>query len=187
MKNIFYLIAILIFYILYESKMVKEGEVSNLGFELYQLFYIIITFFEFNNIIFKSLIFTIFLVHLVRLILNKNKIILQHFKNIKVSTICFILLIFLLLNNYNTEYPYVHGIFYGILAINSLIKTKKSTKLYSDIPITLGLLFLFMNRDKYLNNKILPVVMGDLIYHLYELVIYFTKKNHFNKNFQFIV
>lgn len=83
MKNIFYLLAILIFYILYELKMVKEGEVSNLGFELYQLFYIIITFFEFNNIIFKSLIFTIFLVHLVRLILNKNKLFYNILKILK--------------------------------------------------------------------------------------------------------
>lgn len=177
-KNIYYFIAIILFYILYELKMVKEGEAANLGFELYQLFYIVIVFFQFDNIIFKSSIFTIFLVHLVRLILNKNKIILQHFKNFRVSTMCFGLLIFLLLNNYNTKYPYLHGIFYGILAINSFIQTKKSTKLYSDIPVTLGLLFLFINREKYLNNKILPVVMGDLIYHLYELTLYFNKKKY---------
>jgi hypothetical protein len=175
MKNIFYLIAILIFYILYELKMVKEGEVSNLGFELYQLFYIIITFFEFDNIIFKSIIVIIFLVHIVRLILNKNKIILQHYKNFKISTICFTLLIYLLLNNYDTKYPYLHGIIYGILAINSFVQSKKSTKLYSDIPFTLCLLFLFINREKYVSNKILPVVIGDLIYHLYELILYFSK------------
>ena len=76
------------------------------------------------------------------------------------------------------------GLLYALLAITNLIifKSKKNNlpkdvsknrKLYQFIPLTLLLGYLaYSHRD----DNILPILLGDFIYHFYDLIKYFNKE-----------
>lgn len=152
---------------------IKQGEIGNVFFEILQMLYCIIcfdTFFKRENTFFTNIVLLIFLVHLLRFILNYKKI-LSLFYNDKVTSILsLVYVIYLLINKFNVFNSYIFGLIYAYLAIKSLKKTKVSTMLFADIPVTFGLIFLLLNKNKF-DNKIVPIILGDLIYHIFEIII----------------
>ena len=170
-KNIPNYIYILIFIILFKLRFIQDSEIANFGFELFQLVYILFFIINTNNITIKKISLLIFFVHFYRIIFNFKSIINYHNKNKLWSKLSLLFLIFLLYTNYENNIPIIYSIIYSTLAINSFIIT--NTTLYTDIPITIGLLYLIINKDLYLTNKTIPLILGDFIYHIYELILYF--------------
>ena len=79
---------------------------------------------------------------------------------------------YLFINNFKVFNSFIFGLIYAYLAIKSLKKTVVSTKLFADIPVTFGLIFLLLNKNKF-DDKIVPIILGDLLYHIFEIMIHF--------------
>ena len=176
-------------YYLHSINFIKDGEIGSFGFELLQLIYSIkVAIYAFNlsdNYIKSFLLhpfIVILLVHIFRFIINFKKIF-----NISKKSKHFILDIISLIYIYyicnNNSYNYIlYGFIYYFIAVNSFSNNynnyNNTTKLYSDIPLTFILIFInifhFFNIIK-IDNHLLPVLIGDCLYHIYELYTYFTK------------
>lgn len=170
-----YLLIFISLLILSKIGYIKQGEVGNVFFEILQMLYCLIcfnTFFKKENVFFTNILLLIFLVHLFRFILNYNKILSLFYDDKVLGILSLIYVFYLLINNFNVFNSYIFGFIYAYLAIKSLKKTTVSTKLFADIPVTFGLTFLFLNKNKF-DNKIVPIILGDLIYHIFEIIIHF--------------
>ena len=154
---------------------IKQGEVGNIFFEFLQMLYCLIcfdTFFKSRNFFFTNALLLIFFVHLLRFIINYNKILNLFYEDKVLGILSLMYIYYLFINNFKVFNSFIFGLIYAYLAIKSLKKTVVSTKLFADIPVTFGLIFLLLNKNKF-DDKIVPIILGDLLYHIFEIMIHF--------------
>jgi len=188
----FYIFSIVSAYILYIIKFVSNGEIGSIGFELLQLLYSIKA-----TIIVQSLcssyitscllhpVLVITIVHILRLIIKRKEIlkISKSEKHKKIDIISMMYIYFILYKGIDNKInipesikPYILGYIYFLIAKNSFSneynRERETTEIYIDIPVTIWLIvlnILELTRELEIERRILPVVFGDSLYHIYEI------------------
>ena len=186
-KTSIILFTIISLYYLISINFVNNGEIGSLGFELLQLLYCIkvaiYAFYLSDNYIKSFLLhpfIVILLVHIFRFLI-KIKQIINISKNTKHFILDIISLIYIYyILNYNSYNHILFGLIYYFIAVNSFYNnynnSNNTTKLHIDIPLTF--ILIFINICYFLNiihvpHNLLSVLIGDCLYHIYELYTYF--------------
>lgn len=167
--------------------LVISGPVGSIYFELLQLIlilHVIIFYFKKNKI--EGIIFSYgFIIHIIRLYLNYEISLEKTNQNKILSLISLIFLIYSIINNFNYfGFEILFGLLYAFLAIYNFLVLKQDNnidskvwhnrKIYYFIPLTIFFIYLsYLNID----NNILPLILGDSIYHFVDLIYYFYNKN----------
>lgn len=177
-----------ILYSAHTDRFIYDGEIGSLGFEILQMVYTIIvaiyiTQTHNNSVgyVVLGIIFSIAIIHLIRAI-SKIHIIWNINKPL-VNMAASVFIMILILNiELTIPTAILLGVGYFILAKNSFDnfynRSRPTTRLYYDIPMTIGLSlvlggYLYGTLD--LPMKILPLVIGNTLYHLYELSMLYFK------------
>ena len=172
-----YKISILLFsiislYYLSTINFISNGEIGSLGFELLQLIYCIkgaIYTFNLSDNHLKSLLLhpfiVILFVHILRFLI-KIKQIINISKNPKHFILDIISLIYIYYILNNDSYNHIlFGLIYYFIAVNSFSNN------YNNFYNTTNLYYIL--NILQIPNNLLPVLIGDCLYHIYELYTYF--------------
>ena len=171
--------------------LVISGPVGTIFYEILQLvliFHVIYIFFNKNSFKYNILALCCcyaFFLHIIRFYLNFDLIIHKTKKYKYISFIAYLFLMYMITNKFKIKDNRIYlGLLYALLAITNLIifKSKKNNlpkdvsknrKIFQFIPLTLLLGYLaYSHRD----DNILPILLGDFIYHFYDLIKYFNKE-----------
>lgn len=182
------IIAGVVLYSAHADRFIYDGEIGPIGFETLQLLYtaIVIVYIiqNYNNSAWYGyssvlgIILAIAIIHLIRAISKINIIWNINKPIVNIAASIFILILIL---NIQLTMPIavLLGVGYFILAKSSFDnyynRSRPTTRLYYDIPMTIGLIMVlggYVYGTINLPMKILPLVIGNTMYHLYELIDY---------------
>ena len=164
------------------DRLVISGPIGTIFFELLQLVLILhvsINYLKINR--FEGYMFLCgFIIHTLRLYLNYEISIKKTNKNKILNLISLLFLVYTIVNNFNYfGFEILFALLYSFLAITNFLVLKKESKLsrkvwrnrkiFYFIPLTIYLLYLsYFN----MNSNILPLILGDGIYHLVDIILY---------------
>ncbi len=196
----FYIFGIITSYFLYTIKFISDGEIGSIGFEILQLLYCIMattiaislcTSYIKSFLLHPLLVITI--VHILRLIIKRKEILKiskskKHKKLDRISLMYIYSILYKGRDKIGSINPYILGYIYYEIAKNSFAneynENSKTMNIYIDILITLILIIVnileITDRIK-LDRRILPVVFGDCLYHIYEIYIELSRGDECEK------
>lgn len=167
-----------------ESLLVIKGPIADIPFELLQLMLImhtIIWFAKQNKFINCFLVCTTFIMHMLRFFIYLPSI-LQNTNSLIFSCISLGVILYYIFNYFNIkQHKLKLGCIYAMLAIYHFVynfngandNNTEFKKIYYFIPFTN---MLGVCSWEYYNENIFPLIFGDYVYHLIDLIAFFSNK-----------